>query len=76
MRNLIDGLRRRRAARASRSGRPKEPAARGVLQASLDYSSAPSMDLARAIRARFARLGGVELELPPREPIRPPPRLQ
>ena len=30
--------------------------------------------LARAIRARFAPLGGVELDLPPREPMREPPR--
>lgn len=31
-------------------------------------------DLASAIRARFAPLGGVELEIPPRSPIRKPPR--
>ena len=30
-------------------------------------------ELAAAIRARFAPFGGVELELPPRDPIRPPP---
>lgn len=33
----------------------------------------PSSNLAEAIRARFAPLGGVELELPPREPMRDPP---
>lgn len=33
----------------------------------------PSANLATAIRARFAPLGGVELELPPREPMRDPP---
>jgi hypothetical protein len=32
-----------------------------------------SVSLAEAIRRRFARFGGVELELPPREPARPPP---
>jgi len=26
------------------------------------------------VRARFAPLGGVDLELPPREPVREPPR--
>ncbi len=40
--------------------------------------AAPSMgtDLASAIRARFAPLGGVELELPSREPMREPPRFE
>ena len=33
----------------------------------------PPANLAEAIRARFAPLGGVELELPPREPMRDPP---
>ena len=31
-------------------------------------------NLARAIRDRFAPLGGVELKLPPRGPMREPPR--
>jgi len=31
------------------------------------------VNLAEAIRRRFAPFGGVELELPPREPSRPPP---
>ena len=30
--------------------------------------------LGSLIRDRFAPLGGIELELPPREPIREPPR--
>ena len=33
----------------------------------------PPANLAEAIRARFAPLGGVELEIPPREPMRNPP---
>ncbi|MDE3258425.1 MAG: plasmid stabilization protein [Gemmatimonadota bacterium] len=33
----------------------------------------PPADLARAIRARFAPLGGVELQIPPRDPMREPP---
>jgi hypothetical protein len=28
------------------------------------------------VRARFAPLGGVDLELPPREPVREPPRFE
>ena len=76
MRNLIDGLRRRLRARASRPGRPKEPAARGILQAAPDSASAPRTNLARAIRARFAPLGGIELELPTRKPMRDPPHFE
>ena len=34
----------------------------------------PPRNLAAAIRARIGRLGGVELELPPHEPMRDPPR--
>jgi len=33
----------------------------------------PPVDLAAAIRARFASLGGVELPEVPREPMREPP---
>lgn len=76
MRNLIDGLRRRLRPRVSRPGRLKEPAARGILEAAPNSTPAPSTSLARAIRARFAPLGGVELDLPPREPMRPPPSFE
>ena len=31
-------------------------------------------NLAEAIRKRIAPLGGVELKIPPREPVREPPR--
>ena len=76
MRRLFDGLWRRLRTRASRPARPKKPTARGVLQASPANVSAPSTDLARAIRERFAPLGGVDLDLPPREPMRQPPRFE
>jgi len=33
----------------------------------------PAHNLATAIRARVAPLGGVTLDLPPREPMRDPP---
>ena len=39
-----------------------------------DQGHSTGRDLASAIRARFERLGGVELGLPPREPIREPPQ--
>lgn len=76
MRHLIDGLKRRLRPRVSRPGRLKELALQGVFQASPDSASAPSTNIAQAIRARFAPLGGVELDLPPREPMGPPPSFE
>ncbi len=37
---------------------------------------ATGRDIYRAIRAHVEPLGGIELELPPREPIREPPRFE
>ena len=51
-----------------------EQEARDILRAALDQESPPEKNLASAIRARFAPLGGVELDLPPRQPMRKPPR--
>ena len=75
VRNLDDGLKRRLRIRAAENGRSMEQEARDILRAALDDASAATTDLGSAIRARFAPLGGVELELPPREPIRNPPSL-
>ncbi len=74
VRNLDDGLKRRLRIRAAENGRSMEQEARDILRAALDEDSPTGKDLASAIRARFAPLGGVELELPPREPMREPPR--
>lgn len=75
VRNLDDGLKRRLRIRAAENGRSMEQEARDILRTALDEASATSTDLGSSIRARFAPLGGVELELPPREPIRNPPSL-
>ena len=76
MRNLIDGLKRRLRTRPPQTGGSMEHSARNIPRATPDNASPPSTDLARAIRARFAPLGGVELDLPPREPMRQPPKFQ
>ena len=75
VRNLEEGLKRRLRIRAAENGRSMEQEARDILRAALDQESSTEKDLASAIRARFAPLGGVELELPPREPMREPPQL-
>lgn len=51
-----------------------EQEARDILRAALDQEPSTGKDLVSAIRARFAPLGGVELNLPPREPMREPLR--
>ena len=63
---------RRLLARATPHGRSPEEEARRILEDALELPHAPQ-NLVEAIRARFAPLGGVELELPPREPVREPP---
>ena len=49
-----------------------EQEARDNSRAALDREASTGSNLASAIRARFEPLGGVELDLPPREPMREP----
>lgn len=60
--------------RAARHGRSMEEEARSLLRSALSEDAVPRGSLADSIRARFLRLGGVEFEIPSREPIRDPPR--
>ena len=73
IRNLDDGLKRRLRVRAAENGRSMEEEARDILRRTLGEAPPPK-DLGRAIHARFATLGGVELKLPERGPMRPPPK--
>ena len=68
-----EGLKRRRRIRAARNHNSDKQADQNTLWASPDDASSAFADLGSSIRARFAPLGGVELELPPRDPIRSPP---
>ena len=51
-----------------------EEEARNILRMALYHQQAEQANLASAIRARFAPLGGVELDIAPRSPMRTPPR--
>jgi plasmid stability protein len=53
-----------------------EEEARQVLSAALQEEPKSTLNLAEAIRRRIAPLGGVDLELPIREPIRRPPKFK
>ncbi len=74
IRNLDDGVIRRLWVLAAEHGHSMEEEARHILRAALVERSPQPARLAGAIHARFASLGGMELETPPREPMREPPR--
>lgn len=73
IRNLPAGLKERLRVRAAEHGHSMEAEARTILETALPARNAPGRSLADRIRARFAPLGGIELDLPPREPAREPP---
>ena len=72
IRNLDDDVKRRLRIRAAGHGRSMEEEAREILREVVGQERR-SQNLAAAIRARVAPLGGVDLVLPPREPMRDPP---
>ena len=74
VRNLEDGLKHRLRVRAAENGRSMEEEARDILRTALYHRRPHRENLASAIRARFAPLGGIELDVPPRSPVRKPPR--
>ena len=74
VRNLDDGLKRRLRIRAAENGRSMEQEAREILKAALEGEEAPVRNLGTALHELFKPFGGVELEIPPRQPMREPPR--
>ena len=73
IRNLDPKLKERLRVRAAEHGHSMEAEARRILQVVLPAPGANGRDLYARIRARFAPLGGADLELPGREPAREPP---
>ena len=72
IRNLDDEVKTRLRVRAAGNGRSMEEEARLILRDAVVHKPR-ARNLAAAIRARITPLGGVELELPPRESTREPP---
>jgi Plasmid stability protein len=72
IRNLEETTKRKLKVRAAMHGRSMEQEAREILRSALRQRPRTGADLVKAIRRRFAPLGGVELEPYPREPIRDP----
>lgn len=75
IRNLEDELKRRLRVRAAEHGRSIEEEVREIVREAVAEAAAPS-NLASAIRARVARLGGVDLVLTTREPMREAPNFE
>ena len=75
IRNLDPSIKERLRVRAAEHGHSMEAEARRILQTALTGAGGkPKSNLYERIRARFAPLGGVELDLPPRDRAREPPR--
>lgn len=74
IRNLDHQTKERLRVRAAHRRRSMESEARQILRAALADGDRPSVNLATAIRERFRPLGGVDLVLPVRQPMRSPPK--
>lgn len=73
IRNLDDHLKHRLRVQAAEHGRSMEEEARDILRKAVGKPDA-AMNLGEVIHRRFTAMGGVELDLPPREPMPEPPR--
>jgi plasmid stability protein len=76
IRNLDEETKQRLRLRAAHRRHSMEQEARLILRGALEAETEPVVNLAEAIHARFRRLGGLDLELPPRAPMREPPALK
>jgi plasmid stability protein len=74
IRNLDPQTKARLRVRAAHHSRSMEDEARNILRAALANEATTPRNLADAIRARFQPLGGIDLRLPAREPMRAPPK--
>ena len=77
----VDGhLKQRLKVRAAEHGRSMEAEARDILRSALTGSESEQTpvpgNLAEAIRAIVAPLGGIELDIPSRKPVREPPKFE
>jgi plasmid stability protein len=77
IRNVEPSIKERLRVRAAQNGRSMEAELRAIVTDAIETPTRPpEMNLYDRIRARFEPLGGVELELPPRGPMREPPTFE
>ena len=74
IRNLDENVKSRLRRRAAQHQRSMEEEARNILRIALTKEEVTAGSLATAIQARFQAFGGVELSIPVRGAIRPPPK--
>lgn len=76
--DVDEDLRRRLQRRAANHGRSVEVEARDILRSALaaEEKRAVPGNLAEAIRAIVEPLGGMDLDIPPRSPVRTLPRFE
>ena len=72
IRNLDDELKARLRIRAAQHGKSMEEEARSILRDALKSEPLSGKELVQRIREMVEPYGGIELELPPREPMREP----
>ena len=73
IRNIDDDLKTRLRVRAAEHSRSMEEEVRIILREAVNGGKAEPRNLAEFTRECFAPLGGVDLDLPPRGPMREPP---
>ena len=75
VRNLDAELQQRLRLRAAQHGRSIEEEVHDILRATLGQEeTTPVKNLGTALHELFKPFGGGELDIPPREPMREPPR--
>jgi len=73
IRNLDDSLKSRLRVQAAVHGRSMEDEARDILRSSLNREIETPKNIGTAINALFKPLGGFDMPVLPREPMREPP---
>ena len=74
IRNLDERTKARLRVRAAHRHRSMEEEARQILREALAEEVKPAGNLVERIRRRFEPLGGLDVELAAREPMREPPK--
>lgn len=69
VRNLDDDVAARLKVQAARHGRSMEAEVRAILTDAVAVAEDERLNLAQVIRQRFAAIGGVELQIPPRSDL-------
>jgi len=76
IRNLDDGVKARLRQRAAGQGHSMEEEARLILARAVEREAPPQKGFGTALHELFKPFGGVDLEIPPREPMGKAPRFE